>query len=112
VSGNLRRIGVSFHGLSDAPVGFGSQSRCDFLIGRHTAPRDFSQEIIGPFGKCIHQSTIYLIGQLGKIVNGNWIAHAIHVIPRKICELKEGVNRAFQFPVFLENNACFLVDKI
>ena len=54
VSGHLRRIGVIFHGLADAPVGFGSQGMGDFFISCHPAGRHLPQQIVGLFGKCFH----------------------------------------------------------
>jgi hypothetical protein len=37
MSGNLRRIWISFHRLANPPVGLGSQGMGDFFIGCHPA---------------------------------------------------------------------------
>jgi len=63
VSWYLRSIWISFHGLPNPSVGFGSQSVGDFLVGRHPALRYRSQKIIGFIGKCFHFSTSSIIGR-------------------------------------------------
>ena len=54
MSGDLWRIRVSFHGLPDSPVGFGSQGVGEFFVGGHSACGYGTQKIVGPFGKCCH----------------------------------------------------------
>jgi hypothetical protein len=54
MSGDLRRIGVSFHGLANPPVGFGSQGMGDFAVGCDPACRYFPQQVVGFVGKFFH----------------------------------------------------------
>ena len=64
VSGNLRCIWISFHNLSNPPVGFVSQGVGDFLVSRHLAFRHRSQKIIGFLGKSFHFSISLLLDDL------------------------------------------------
>jgi len=54
VSGNFGGIRVIAHGLPDALIGPGTKRMGELLVGRHSASGNFSQHIVGFFGKRFH----------------------------------------------------------
>ena len=60
VSGNLRRIRVSSHGLPDPSISPGSQGVGDFFISRYAPLRHLLQKIVYFIGKGLHFSLLSL----------------------------------------------------